>query len=168
MLGKEGKRLFVILFYKIFNLLLSLLFLPLTKGEWGCDGHSIQDPASVTGWLMIYLLTAGWIAVNLIWVLLFDNCFLNWLVSCHHTRVQHKFTCYSLVWPFADVFYYRSLQIHQETGVAHSRWLEEQRGQEGGDKLGGPLRYPDPCIFWLQADMEGKDGGVEADMWVVA
>uniref|UniRef100_A0AAQ4QEI4 tRNA dimethylallyltransferase n=1 Tax=Gasterosteus aculeatus aculeatus TaxID=481459 RepID=A0AAQ4QEI4_GASAC len=43
----------------------------------------------------------------------------------------------------------RSLQIHEETGVSHSRWLEEQRGQEGGGGLGGPLRYPDPCIFWL-------------------
>lgn len=53
---------------------------------------------------------------------------------------------------------YRSLQIHEETGVPHSRWLEEQRGQEGGDGLGGPLRYPDPCIFWLHADMDGKEG----------
>lgn len=50
---------------------------------------------------------------------------------------------------------HRSLQIHEETGVSHSRWLEEQRGQEGGGGLGGPLRYPDPCIFWLHADMDG-------------
>ncbi|XP_061520276.1 tRNA dimethylallyltransferase isoform X2 [Phycodurus eques] len=33
----------------------------------------------------------------------------------------------------------RSLQIHEETGVPHSSWLEEQRGQQGGDGLGGPL-----------------------------
>ncbi|XP_023138785.2 tRNA dimethylallyltransferase isoform X2 [Amphiprion ocellaris] len=51
----------------------------------------------------------------------------------------------------------RSLQIHEETGIPHSRWLEEQREQEGGDGLGGPLRYPDPCIFWLHADMEALD-----------
>uniref|UniRef100_A0A665TGS3 tRNA dimethylallyltransferase n=1 Tax=Echeneis naucrates TaxID=173247 RepID=A0A665TGS3_ECHNA len=51
----------------------------------------------------------------------------------------------------------RSLQIHQETGIPHSRWLEEQRGQEGGGGLGGPLRFPDPCIFWLHADMEALD-----------
>ncbi|KAM6958902.1 tRNA dimethylallyltransferase [Aplochiton taeniatus] len=51
----------------------------------------------------------------------------------------------------------RSLQVHEETGVPHSRWLEEQRGQEGADGLGGPLRYPDPCIFWLHADMEALD-----------
>ena len=55
---------------------------------------------------------------------------------------------------------YRSLQIHEETGVPHSSWLEEQRGQEGGGGLGGPLRYPDPCIFWLHADMDGKEGGL--------
>ncbi|KAL0961814.1 hypothetical protein UPYG_G00332050 [Umbra pygmaea] len=51
----------------------------------------------------------------------------------------------------------RSLQVHEETGVPHSRWLEEQRSQEGGDGLGGPLRYPDPCIFWLHADMNTLD-----------
>lgn len=53
----------------------------------------------------------------------------------------------------------RSLQVHEETGVPHSHWLEQQRGQEGGGGLGGPLRYPDPCIFWLHADTEGKEGG---------
>ncbi|CAL9691312.1 unnamed protein product [Knipowitschia caucasica] len=51
----------------------------------------------------------------------------------------------------------RSLQIHQETGIPHSEWLEEQRKQEGGGGLGGPLRYPDPCIFWLHSDMEVLD-----------
>lgn len=51
---------------------------------------------------------------------------------------------------------YRSLQIQEETGIPHSRWLEEQREQEGGDGLGGPLRFPDPCIFWLHADMDSK------------
>uniref|UniRef100_A0A3Q2E9N5 tRNA isopentenyltransferase 1 n=1 Tax=Cyprinodon variegatus TaxID=28743 RepID=A0A3Q2E9N5_CYPVA len=52
----------------------------------------------------------------------------------------------------------RSLQIHKDTGVPHSHWLEEQR--QGGDGLGGPLRYPDPCIFWLHADMEGESGTI--------
>uniref|UniRef100_A0A3Q2R1H2 tRNA dimethylallyltransferase n=1 Tax=Fundulus heteroclitus TaxID=8078 RepID=A0A3Q2R1H2_FUNHE len=56
----------------------------------------------------------------------------------------------------------RSLQIHKDTGVPHSRWLEEQRGQLGGDGLGGPLRYPDPCIFWLHADMEALDQRLDA------
>ncbi|XP_077937070.1 tRNA dimethylallyltransferase isoform X4 [Gasterosteus aculeatus] len=56
----------------------------------------------------------------------------------------------------------RSLQIHEETGVSHSRWLEEQRGQEGGGGLGGPLRYPDPCIFWLHADMDALDKRLDA------
>uniref|UniRef100_A0AAQ4Q5J0 tRNA isopentenyltransferase 1 n=1 Tax=Gasterosteus aculeatus aculeatus TaxID=481459 RepID=A0AAQ4Q5J0_GASAC len=55
-----------------------------------------------------------------------------------------------------------SLQIHEETGVSHSRWLEEQRGQEGGGGLGGPLRYPDPCIFWLHADMDALDKRLDA------
>uniref|UniRef100_A0A3B3VJ71 tRNA dimethylallyltransferase n=1 Tax=Poecilia latipinna TaxID=48699 RepID=A0A3B3VJ71_9TELE len=54
----------------------------------------------------------------------------------------------------------RSLQIHNDTGVPHSRWLEEQR--QGGDGLGGPLRFPDPCIFWLHADMEALDQRLDA------
>ncbi|XP_029299368.1 tRNA dimethylallyltransferase isoform X2 [Cottoperca gobio] len=48
----------------------------------------------------------------------------------------------------------RSLQIHEEMGVTQSCLLEEQMGQEGGDVLGGPLRFSDPCIFWLHSDME--------------
>ncbi|XP_072771724.1 tRNA dimethylallyltransferase isoform X4 [Nerophis lumbriciformis] len=51
----------------------------------------------------------------------------------------------------------RSLQIYDETGVPHSSWLEEQRGQQGGDGLGGPLRFQDPCILWLHADMDVLD-----------
>ncbi|XP_039978675.1 tRNA dimethylallyltransferase isoform X3 [Xiphias gladius] len=56
----------------------------------------------------------------------------------------------------------RSLQIHEETGIPHSHWLEEQMEQEGGNGLGGPLRYPDPCIFWLHADIEALDKRLEA------
>ncbi|KAI4886891.1 hypothetical protein NFI96_000149 [Prochilodus magdalenae] len=51
----------------------------------------------------------------------------------------------------------KSLQVYQETGVQHSRLLEEQREQDGGDGLGGPLRFPDPCIFWLHSNMEALD-----------
>lgn len=49
----------------------------------------------------------------------------------------------------------RSLQVYQETGVTHSRLLEEQREQYGADGLGGPLRFSDPCIFWLHSNMDG-------------
>nr|XP_057902540.1 tRNA dimethylallyltransferase isoform X2 [Doryrhamphus excisus] len=56
----------------------------------------------------------------------------------------------------------RSLQVYEETGVPHSSWLEEQRGQRGGNDLGGPLRYPDPCIFWLHADMDVLDNRLDA------
>ncbi|CAF99470.1 unnamed protein product, partial [Tetraodon nigroviridis] len=56
----------------------------------------------------------------------------------------------------------RSLQIQEETGIPHTRWLEEQREQEGGDGLGGPLRFPDPCIFWLHADMDVLDKRLDA------
>ncbi|KAM7372931.1 hypothetical protein PAMP_007821 [Pampus punctatissimus] len=58
----------------------------------------------------------------------------------------------------------RSLQIHEETGVPHSHWLEEQKGLEGSDELGGPLRYPNPCIFWLHTDKDGKERELKSRM----
>ncbi|XP_048057247.1 tRNA dimethylallyltransferase isoform X3 [Megalobrama amblycephala] len=51
----------------------------------------------------------------------------------------------------------RSLQVYMDTGVLHSQLLEEQRGQDGGDCLGGPLRFQDPCIFWLHYKMNALD-----------
>lgn len=49
----------------------------------------------------------------------------------------------------------RSLQVYHETGVKHSRLLEEQREQDGADGLGGPLRFSNPCILWLHSNMDG-------------
>ncbi|XP_076864797.1 tRNA dimethylallyltransferase [Brachyhypopomus gauderio] len=51
----------------------------------------------------------------------------------------------------------RSLQVYQQTGVPHSRILEEQKEQDGGDGLGGPLRFSEPCIFWLHSNMDALD-----------
>ncbi|KAI5091789.1 tRNA dimethylallyltransferase, mitochondrial [Silurus meridionalis] len=51
----------------------------------------------------------------------------------------------------------RSLQVYQETGVKHSHLLEEQRKQDGADGLGGPLRFTNPCIFWLHSNMDVLD-----------
>lgn len=47
--------------------------------------------------------------------------------------------------------------MFMNSGVPHSRLLEEQRGQDGGDCLGGPLRFRDPCVFWLHSDMDALD-----------
>ncbi|XP_029475243.1 tRNA dimethylallyltransferase [Rhinatrema bivittatum] len=51
----------------------------------------------------------------------------------------------------------RSLQIFEETGVSHSEFLLRQHAEEGAGPLGGPLRYPNPCILWLYADQEVLD-----------
>ncbi|XP_057210408.1 tRNA dimethylallyltransferase [Triplophysa rosa] len=51
----------------------------------------------------------------------------------------------------------RSLQVYMKSGVPHSQILEEQRGQDGGDCLGGPLRFREPCIFWLHSNMDALD-----------
>ncbi|XP_062996067.1 tRNA dimethylallyltransferase isoform X2 [Elgaria multicarinata webbii] len=46
----------------------------------------------------------------------------------------------------------RSLQVFEETGIPHSTLLQQQQQEEGGGPLGGGLKYPDPCIFWLHAE----------------
>lgn len=59
----------------------------------------------------------------------------------------------------------RSLQVYQETGVKHSRLLEEQKEQDGADGLGGPLRFSNPCIFWLHSNMDGTSM-MKPPVWV--
>ncbi|XP_053431043.1 tRNA dimethylallyltransferase isoform X2 [Nycticebus coucang] len=46
----------------------------------------------------------------------------------------------------------RSLQVFEETGISHSEFLHRQHTEEGGGPLGGPLKFPNPCILWLHAD----------------
>nr|XP_048290473.1 tRNA dimethylallyltransferase isoform X3 [Myodes glareolus] len=51
----------------------------------------------------------------------------------------------------------RSLQVFEETGISHSEFLQRQHAEEGGGPLGGPLRFPNPCILWLHADQTVLD-----------
>ncbi|XP_023715281.1 tRNA dimethylallyltransferase isoform X2 [Cryptotermes secundus] len=51
----------------------------------------------------------------------------------------------------------RSLQVYAQTGRTHSAILREQRSEDGGSELGGPLRYPHACILWLQCEQEVLD-----------
>ncbi|XP_066494595.1 tRNA dimethylallyltransferase [Tiliqua scincoides] len=46
----------------------------------------------------------------------------------------------------------RSLQIYEEMGISHSELLQQQQKEEGGGPLGGPLKYPNPCILWLYTE----------------
>ncbi|XP_076315822.1 tRNA dimethylallyltransferase-like [Tachypleus tridentatus] len=48
----------------------------------------------------------------------------------------------------------RSLQVYQQQGRPHSQVLQEQHSLEGGNSLGGPLRFSNTCIFWLQCDQQ--------------
>ncbi|XP_030839039.1 tRNA dimethylallyltransferase [Strongylocentrotus purpuratus] len=51
----------------------------------------------------------------------------------------------------------RSLQVYEQHGVCHSDLLREQRDQVGGSHLGGPLRYQDSCVFWVQTEQTVLD-----------
>ncbi|GBM65338.1 tRNA dimethylallyltransferase [Araneus ventricosus] len=48
----------------------------------------------------------------------------------------------------------RSLQVYQQHGRQHSELLQEQRSQYGGSSLGGPLRFRNTIMLWLQCDKE--------------
>ena len=48
----------------------------------------------------------------------------------------------------------RSLQVFQQTGVRHSELIAQQQKQQGGNVLGGPLRFDVNCVFWLQCERE--------------
>uniref|UniRef100_A0A8C5JX22 tRNA dimethylallyltransferase n=1 Tax=Jaculus jaculus TaxID=51337 RepID=A0A8C5JX22_JACJA len=51
----------------------------------------------------------------------------------------------------------RSLQVFEETGISHSEFLHRQHSEEGSGPLGGPLKFPNPCILWLHADQTVLD-----------
>ncbi|XP_015273254.1 PREDICTED: tRNA dimethylallyltransferase, mitochondrial [Gekko japonicus] len=56
----------------------------------------------------------------------------------------------------------RSLQVYEETGFTHSELLQKQQEEEGGGPLGGPLKYPNPCILWLYAEQAVLDKRLDA------
>ena len=48
----------------------------------------------------------------------------------------------------------RSLQVYKQHGKQHSQLLREQQQKKGGSAYGGPLRYDDICVFWLQCERD--------------
>ena len=49
-------------------------------------------------------------------------------------------------------FIFRAIEYYQQTGQTLSAKLKEQREQPGGNRLGGPLRYPHTILFWLRCN----------------
>lgn len=47
--------------------------------------------------------------------------------------------------------------MFEETGISHSEFLHRQHAEEGGGPLGGPLKFPNPCILWLHAEQTVLD-----------
>jgi len=52
-------------------------------------------------------------------------------------------------------FFYRSIQVFAQHKQTHADLLASQRSLNGGNSLGGPLRFKDVVIFWLQCDGNG-------------
>lgn len=50
------------------------------------------------------------------------------------------------------LFCFRSLEVFEQHGVKHSELLKAQR-IAGGSGLGGPLRYRNVILLWINCDM---------------
>ncbi|KAH8346558.1 hypothetical protein KR084_004791 [Drosophila pseudotakahashii] len=48
----------------------------------------------------------------------------------------------------------RAIEVYQGTGQTLTQKLEEQRAQPGGNRLGGPLRYPHIILLWLRCQQD--------------
>ncbi|XP_054710203.1 tRNA dimethylallyltransferase-like [Uloborus diversus] len=48
----------------------------------------------------------------------------------------------------------RSLQVYQQHKSPHSEMIASQRSQNGGSSLGGPLRYQNSVMLWIQCEKE--------------
>lgn len=48
----------------------------------------------------------------------------------------------------------RAIEVYQSTGRTLTSKLLEQRQQPGGNRLGGPLRYPHTILLWLRCQQE--------------
>lgn len=49
----------------------------------------------------------------------------------------------------------RCLQVFQKYGKTYTEIIEEQCSQDGGSHLGGPLRFKNSVILWLQCEANG-------------
>ncbi|XP_032579285.1 tRNA dimethylallyltransferase [Drosophila sechellia] len=48
----------------------------------------------------------------------------------------------------------RAIEVYQSTGQTLTQMLAEQRAQPGGNRLGGPLRYPHIVLLWLRCQQD--------------
>ncbi|XP_054086776.1 tRNA dimethylallyltransferase [Zeugodacus cucurbitae] len=48
----------------------------------------------------------------------------------------------------------RAIEVYQQTGETLTAKLQAQRQQPGGNRLGGPLRYPHTILFWLRCKQD--------------
>ena len=52
---------------------------------------------------------------------------------------------------------YRSLEVLRHVGRKHSDILKEQQSSKGGSSSGGPMRYENATVLWLQCDQVKLD-----------
>ena len=56
----------------------------------------------------------------------------------------------------------RSLQVYERSGISHSEHIAHQQSQEGSNEYGGPLRFKNVCVLWIQCEFETLDKRLDA------
>lgn len=56
----------------------------------------------------------------------------------------------------------RSLQVFEQSGIPHSEHIERQHTRKGSSQYGGPMRFKNVCVLWLQCDFESLDTRLDA------
>ena len=56
----------------------------------------------------------------------------------------------------------RSLQVFEHSGVTHSELITRQQVQQGATTYGGPMRFQNVCVLWLQCDLNILDERLDA------
>ncbi|KAH8278872.1 hypothetical protein KR018_010529 [Drosophila ironensis] len=56
----------------------------------------------------------------------------------------------------------RAIEVYQGSGQTLTQKLSEQRQKPGGNRLGGPLRYPHTILLWLRCQQEVLNARLDA------
>ena len=56
----------------------------------------------------------------------------------------------------------RSLQVYQKSGITHTEHIAQQQSLAGSSVYGGPMRFRNVCVLWLQCEFETLDKRLDA------
>ena len=67
-------------------------------------------------------------------------------------KINRFFLSFSQIVSKSIFNFYRAIQIIKQNGRKMSDLINDQQSADGGSSLGGPLRFSNSIVFWLQSD----------------